>query len=211
MRNLIDYRLNDLYQLYYKVRSYNILAANRGLEGAGIGPSLAIIVSMPMEDTVMVNVSSEFSLNVDGVKGLCPPGEDWAKRHMEQGNTPVISCEGPCVRGDIARLVANIIAEQTPYARCCFQEAFSVPHSAMAKWLKEESDKIVMIDGCFLTCVGRILNKQVERDKIVHFDILPMYDKYKDSFAMDDVPVSERQAIAGKVADKLLLMLKENM
>jgi uncharacterized metal-binding protein len=164
-----------------------------------------------MEVTVMVSESSEFALQVDGVKGLCPPGEAWAKQHMEEDNIPVISCEGPCVRGDIERLVANMIAEEAPYARCCYQEAFNVPHSAMAKWVKEESDKIVMIDGCFLTCVGRILNNLVEHDKIIQFDILPMYDKYKDLFAMDDVPVEERQAIARKVADKLLVVLTEKM
>ncbi len=159
----------------------------------------------------MISESSEFSLQVDGVKDLCPPGEAWAMQHMEEGNIPVISCEGPCVRGDIARLVANMIAEKAPYARSCYQEAFNVPHSAMAKWVKEKSDKVVMIDGCFLTCVGRILNNLVEHDKIIHFDILPMYDKYKDLFAMDDVPVEERQAIARKVADKLLVMLTEKM
>lgn len=56
----------------------------------------------------MANKSSEFSLKVDGVKGLCPPGEAWAKQHMKDGKIPVMSCEGPCVRGDIARRVANI-------------------------------------------------------------------------------------------------------
>ena len=164
-----------------------------------------------MELAVMISESPEFSLHVDAVKGLCPPGEAWAKQHMEEGNIPVISCEGPCVRGDIARLVANMIVEETPYARCCYQEAFGVPHSAMAKWVKEESDKIVMIDGCFLTCVGRMLNNLVEHDKIIHFDILPMYDKYQDLFAMDDVPVEERQAIARKIADKLLVKLTERV
>jgi uncharacterized metal-binding protein len=159
----------------------------------------------------MADESSEFSLKVDGVKGLCPPGEAWAKQHMKAGKIPVISCEGPCVRGDIARRAANLIAEEEPYARSCYQEAFNVPHSAMAKWIQEEADKIVMIDGCFLTCVGRILNNLVEQDKIIHFDILPMYDKYKDLFAMDDVPVEERQAVARKVADELLVMLKEKM
>jgi uncharacterized metal-binding protein len=159
----------------------------------------------------MINESSDFSFKVDGVIGLCPPGEAWAKQHIEDGDIPVISCEGPCVRGDIARLVANMIAEEAPYARSCYQEAFNVPHSAMAKWVKEKADKIVMIDGCFLTCVGRVLNNQVEHDKIIHFDILPMYDKYRDLFAMDDVPVKERQAIARKIADELLVILKEKM
>lgn len=80
----------------------------------------------------------------------------------------------------ISRVEWPIFAEEAPYARCCYQEAFNVPYSAMAEWVKEEADKIVMVDGCFLTSVGRILNNLVEQDKIIHFDILPMYDKYKD-------------------------------
>jgi len=151
----------------------------------------------------------EFSLKVDGIEGFCPPGEAWAKQHISENKIPVLSCEGPCVRGDIARLAANMVAEEEPYARCCYQEAFNVPYSSMARWVNEEADKVVMIDGCFLTCVGRTLNNLVEQEKIIHFDALPMYKKYQDVFAMDDVPLEERRAVARQVADEILTKLKQ--
>lgn len=151
----------------------------------------------------------DFSLDVQEVKGLCPAGEVWAKQNIAAKKIPVFSCEGPCIRGEIARLAANFVANDVPsYARACHAETFFVPHSSMATWVKE-AEKSVMIDGCFLKCHGRVLKKLVSEDKVVHIDALPLYKKYTDIFLMDDVPEEERKAVARQVADKILVMLKE--
>jgi uncharacterized metal-binding protein len=101
-----------------------------------------------------------------------------------------------------------MVAKEEPYARCCYAEVALVPHSSMAQWVKE-AEKIIMIDGCFLKCVGRILKNLVDEEKIVHIDALPLYKKYTDVFFMDDVPEAERKKVARQVADKILVMLKE--
>ena len=151
----------------------------------------------------------DFSLDVQEVTGLCPAGEVWAKRNIAEKKIPVFSCEGPCIRGEIARLAANFVANDVPsYARACHAETFFVPHSSMASWVKE-AEKSIMIDGCFLKCHGRVLKKLVSEDKVVHIDALPLYEKYTDIFLMDDVPEEERKAVARQVADKILAMLKE--
>jgi uncharacterized metal-binding protein len=151
----------------------------------------------------MTKSSPAYSLKVDGVEGLCPAGEAWASRNLTEGKIPVFACEGPCIRGEIARLAANMVAEKEPYARCCHAEVFCVPHSAMARWAKE-SEKAVMIDGCFLSCHGRILNNLIGEEKIIHIDALPLYKKYTDKFLMNDVPEDERKEVARQVADKIL-------
>lgn len=156
----------------------------------------------------MNNSTPNFSLEVEGVKGVCPAGENWAKQNILGKKTPVLSCEGPCIRGDIARLAANMVATEEPYARCCYAEVALVPHSSMAQWVKE-AEKIIMIDGCFLKCVGRILKNLVDEEKIVQIDALPLYKKYTDVFHMDNVPEAERKEVARQVADKILLMLQE--
>ena len=157
----------------------------------------------------MNNSTSDFSLEVEGVKGACPAGEAYAKRNIAEKKTPVFSCEGPCIRGDIARRAANLVAQDVPsYARACHAETFFVPHSSMASWVKG-AEKSVMIDGCFLKCHGRVLNKLIGDDKVVHIDAYPLYKKYSDVFLMDDVPEEERKAVARQVADKILAMLKE--
>jgi uncharacterized metal-binding protein len=151
--------------------------------------------------------SPAFSLDVDGVKGACPAGEKYAQETIAEGKIPVLSCEGPCIRGEIARLAANIVAEEQPYARSCYAETFLVPHSSMARWVKQ-SDKVVMIDGCFLLCLGRILKNFIDAEKIIHIDALPMHKKYGDIFLYTDVPEAERIEVAEQVADRILTRLR---
>jgi uncharacterized metal-binding protein len=156
----------------------------------------------------MNTFTEDFTLQVDGVKGVCPAGEAWAERQILQQKIPVLACEGPCIRGDIARLAANKVAKEEPFARACFAETFMVPHSSMTRWVKE-ADKVVMVDGCFLACIGRVLNNLVDEEKIIHFDALPFYKKYTDIFDMEDVPEAERIAAAGQVADQILSRLRD--
>lgn len=154
--------------------------------------------------------TSDFSLEVQGVKGACPAGETYAKQQIAKKTTPVLSCEGPCIRGEIARLAANLIAQEVPdFARACHAETFFVPHSSMAAWVKG-AEKSVMIDGCFLKCHGRVLRNLAGDEKVIHIDALPFYRKYIDVFLMDDVPEEERKAIARQVADKIIAKLKQD-
>jgi uncharacterized metal-binding protein len=151
----------------------------------------------------------DFSLEVQGIKGTCPVGERYAKEQIAKKTVPVFSCEGPCIRGEIARLAANLVAKEVPgLARTCHAEAFFVPHSSMAAWVKG-AEKSVMIDGCFLRCHGRILKKLVAAEKVIHIDALPLYKKFTDVFLMDDVPEEERKAVARQVADKIIAKLKQ--
>ena len=157
----------------------------------------------------MEDYTPNFSVAVQEVKGLCPAGEAYAKRKIAEGKIPVLSCEGPCIRGEIARLAANLVANEVPsFARACHAETFFVPHSAMARWVKN-AEQTVMIDGCFLKCHGRVLKTLIPEEKVVHIDALALYKKYNDIFSIDDVPEEERKAVARQVADQIIARLKE--
>ena len=157
----------------------------------------------------MDSQTPDFSLQVGGVVGFCPAGEVYAKQQIEKQTIPVLSCEGPCIRGDIARLAANFVAQDEPsLARACHAETFFVPHSSMTQWVKG-AQKSIMIDGCFLQCHGRVLKGMIGEEKLIQFDAFPLYRKYAELFLMDDVPEAERKAVARQVADKVLAKLKE--
>jgi uncharacterized metal-binding protein len=126
---------------------------------------------------------------------------------MAEGKMPVLSCEGACIRGEIARLAANLVAKEQPFARACHGELLSVPDSAMAKWVAG-AEKVVLIDGCFLRCHGRIIENLLADDKLVQFDALSVYKKYTDLFDIDSVPEAERKEVARQVADSVLAALK---
>ncbi len=157
----------------------------------------------------MTNSSPDYSLNVGGVKGVCPAGEAHAEQNIANKKTPVLSCEGPCIRGEIARLVADIVAEEAPsYARCCYAETFLVPHSTMTAWVKG-AEKVVVIDGCFLDCIGRVTENMVDKEKIIHIDTNPIHKKFADVFLYTDVPEWARKEVAREVADKVLEKLRK--
>ena len=153
--------------------------------------------------------TSDFSLDVQGVTGYCPAGEVYAKQQIEKETIPVLSCEGPCIRGEIARLAANLITQRVPsLARACHAETFFVPHSSMARWVKGAKTSI-MVDGCFLKCHGRVLTNLLGDHQMIHIDALHLYKKYTDIFLMDDVPEEERKAVAQQVADRIIAKLRE--
>ncbi len=144
-----------------------------------------------------------FSLEVDETEGRCPSGEKIGNHNMTEGKIPVISCEGGCIRGEIARLAANIVAKEEPYSRGCHGEMLTVPHSAISQWSRKAS-KVILIDGCFLRCHGRIFRNLIGEDRLIEFDALSFYKKYTDLFDIDDVPEAERKKVAREVADWVL-------
>ncbi|MES9904429.1 MAG: putative zinc-binding protein [Sedimenticola sp.] len=151
--------------------------------------------------------TENFSINVDAVSGFCGVGEKWAKNAIENNKTPVLSCEGPCIRGEIARVAANMVAKKdSSCRRACHGELFFVPHSSIATWIKE-SETIIMIDGCFLKCHGRVLANLVSDRNILHIDASAIHKAYPDIFLYDDVPEADRRKLAEKVADKTISML----
>ena len=156
----------------------------------------------------MTNSTPDYSLEVSGVKGICPAGEAHAKQNIADKKTPVLSCEGPCIRGEIARLAADIVSEEAPYSRCCYAETFLVPHSTMTAWVKG-AEKVVVIDGCFLKCIGRITENLIDKEKIIHIDTNPIHKKFSDVFLYTDVPEQTRKVVAREVADKVLEKLRE--
>lgn len=158
----------------------------------------------------MGGYTPDFSVDVQGVKGFCPTGEVYAKQQITSGTIPVLSCEGACIRGEIARLAATLVAQEVPsLARACHAETFFVPHSTMTTWVKN-ADRVIMVDGCFLKCHGRVLSELVDEEKVVHIDALPLYRKYTDVFLIDDVPEEERKSTAREVAHRIVTGLREN-
>ena len=151
---------------------------------------------------------AKFSIEVKGTEAKCPVGETVGKKNMAEGKIPVLSCEGACIRGEIARLAANLVAKEEPYRRACHGELFSVPDSAMAQWAKQ-AKKVVLIDGCFLRCHGRIMSNLIDSGNLREFDALSVYKKYTDLFDIDDVPEAERKEVARQVADSVLAELRK--
>ena len=155
----------------------------------------------------MSKSNASFAIEVESTTDVCPIGETTGKRMLAEGKIPVISCEGGCIRGEIARIAANMVAKEERFGRSCHGEILSAPHTAMAKWAKT-AETVVVIDGCFMHCHGRIMKNLISEERLRIFDALSMYKRYTDVIDIDDVPEAERKETARQVADKVLSELK---
>jgi uncharacterized metal-binding protein len=162
---------------------------------------------MRKEEAVMSESRTSFKIEIESTTGVCPVGETTGNAMLKEGKIPVISCEGGCIRGEIARLAANMVSKEEPFARGCHGEIIAAPHSAIANWARK-AEKVVVIDGCFMHCHGRIMKNLISEESLRIFDGLSIYNKYSDLIEIDDVPEAERKETARQVADKVLSDLK---
>jgi len=68
---------------------------------------------------------------------------------------------------------------------------------------------VVLIDGCFLRCHGRMLEQMIPAERLVQFDALSHYKRYTDLFDSEDIPAAELDQTARDVADWVLTRLQE--
>ena len=157
-----------------------------------------------------METSNAFTLKVTRIDKVCAAGELYGRQCQKEGKIPVFSCEGGCIKGEIARQAANLVAKNDGYARACHGELFTVPHADLAKWVKK-ADKVVVIDGCSLFCHSRIAENILGKDQLVVFDSLSIHRKYANLMDVDDVPEQDRKEAAREVADRVLTSLREGV
>lgn len=153
----------------------------------------------------------KFNIEVESMKAVCPLGEVVGAQMIAEKKIPVISCEGGCFRGEVARLAAHLVGKHEPFMRGCHGEMFTAPGSAMANWA-QKAEKVIVIDGCFMRCHGRIMKNIIGEKNMIQFDALNIYNKnnkYTDIMLYDEVPEKERKELAQKVADKVLSDLQQ--
>jgi len=155
------------------------------------------------------NSTGSLELTISKTNGKCKIGEKVGEQCIINKNIPVISCEGACIRGEIARLAANYVSKEKNYSRGCHGELFTVPESKISSWIKN-AQKVVCIDGCFLKCHSRILENIIEPSKLLIFDALSHYKRYNDIFDIDEVPEEERKEVAMRVAQWVIKSIREN-
>jgi uncharacterized metal-binding protein len=157
----------------------------------------------------MTKSRNHHTIKFQSTEGRCPIGETVGKQNISDKKIPVLSCEGGCIRGEIARLAANIVAKEEGFARGCHGEFITVPDSAIAQWMRS-AKKVVLIDGCFLRCHGRIMENLLDDNQLIQFDALKVYKKYTDCFDIDEVSDAERKSAANKVANHVLSELEKD-
>ncbi len=136
----------------------------------------------------------------------CGLGDAYARKHM---TTPpkvaVLSCEGMCLRGEVARRAANLIANELEPARTvrvCHGDLLET--SGGMRELVERADRVLVLDGCFLACGTRLLEGALPESRPTAVCADRLFALDGPLFSVSEVSDTEIQAHAREVAEKVI-------
>jgi uncharacterized metal-binding protein len=147
------------------------------------------------------------TVRIEKTKNVCPMCEDYARK---QASKPVaiMSCEGACLRGEIARRAANLIChslapEKT--VRICLGGAFT--KDTGQRNLMRKAKRVIALEGCFINCSSRMMKgviSELEPEVIVADKL---YDFDRSLFGIDEVSEGEIKTYSQEVAKKIVVGL----
>ena len=151
----------------------------------------------PEFETVLIEKTSN-------VRPMC---EDYARHHADKP-VVVMSCEGACLRGEIARRASNLLCHKLApekTVRLCLGGAFTKDGGQRS--LVKRSARVVAVEGCFLECASRMMKGVVPElaAEVVIADRLYEFDRRL--FGIDEMPEEQINEHAGQVANSLLVMI----
>jgi len=130
-------------------------------------------------------------LSIDNPPFECPLCEKYVEKHREgTPKTPVACCEGPCLRGEIARRVANKFTSEilsNKLVRVCLPGVIST-HGQRALFL---SGKAIVIEGCALKCGTRLLSAAISDCSYHSIVIDRLYEFDRNLYSVDEMPKAE--------------------
>lgn len=136
----------------------------------------------------------------------CELGDSYAQKHMTTPpKTAVLSCEGMCLRGEIARRAANLIAfELAPdrVVRVCHGGLLET--GGGMRELVDRADTVLMLDGCGMACGTRLFKAAFpDRRPTVAFTD-GMFEFDTTLFGVNEMDETEVRQHAGTVAARVL-------
>jgi len=152
------------------------------------------------------NQSTQLSNGCSGSKEsrICSDGVKYVQKEL---NLPpkkaILCCEGGCIKGEIARVAANILAyrlQRAEAVRICLGDA-ATGESGFVELVKR-SPSVIAIEGCPLQCGTEILKKRLPElvTTVINASEIYEFDRSK-YFEIFDMPRSEIEEHAQKVAE----------
>ncbi|CAG0990128.1 hypothetical protein ANRL3_02716 [Anaerolineae bacterium] len=149
-----------------------------------------------MADTIQVRLTDQ----------RCELGDGYARKYL---TTPprvaVLSCEGMCLRGEVARRAANLIAHELApdrTVRVCHGGLLET--SGGMRDLVERAEQILLLDGCSLACGTRLLKGAFPASKPTVAFTDQLFELDRPVFSVDEVTDVEIKTHARTVAEKVV-------
>ncbi len=144
---------------------------------------------------------------IEKTKAGCHLCEDYSERQKEKP-VAVLSCEGACLRGEVARQAANILCHKLApekTARICLGGAFT--KDTGQRNLVRNAKRLIALEGCPINCASRMMKGVIDglKPEVINADRL--YESDKKLFGIDEMAPEELLAHAQTVARKVAAML----
>jgi uncharacterized metal-binding protein len=141
-----------------------------------------------------------------GARRVCADAARYVERRLDEApRKAVLACEGACIKGEVARTAANLLAyrlERDRAVRICLGDA-ATADSGMLRLL-ERAPEIIAVEGCPLRCGSEILARRAPdlRTTVVDASQLFTYDR-STCFEILDMPRTELDRLAAEVAERI--------
>lgn len=144
------------------------------------------------------------TVRIEKTSNVCPMCEDYAKK---QASKPVaiMSCEGACLRGEVARRAANLIChslapEKT--VRICLGGAFT--KDTGQRNLVGKAKRVIALEGCFINCSSRMMKSVISElePEVIVADKL--YDFDRSLFGIDEMSEDQIKMHSNEVAKRIV-------
>ena len=144
------------------------------------------------------------TVRIEKTNNVCPMCEDYAKKQASKP-VAVISCEGACLRGEVARRAANLIChslapEKT--VRICLGGAFT--KDTGQRNLVRKAPKVVAIEGCFINCSSRMMKSVIGEFEPEVIVADKLYDFDRSLFGIDEMSEDQIKIHSQEVAKKIV-------
>jgi uncharacterized metal-binding protein len=132
--------------------------------------------------------------------GLC---EEYAKREASKP-VVVLACEGACLRGELARLTANLLCDELApekTARLCLGGAFT--KDTGQRRLAREASRVIAIEGCPIDCGSRMMKGVLPQLTLEVFRIPDLTRFDASLFSVREMPEQQRKVHAAEAAREI--------
>lgn len=143
-------------------------------------------------------------VQIETTKNVCGMCEDYADQNRTRP-VVVMCCEGACLRGEVARMAANIICHDLApdrTVRICLGGAFT--KNSGQRDLVRKARRLIALEGCHINCSSRMMKGVIEglAPEIIIADELYEFDR--TLFGINEMTPEQIREHANTVAQKIV-------
>lgn len=138
-----------------------------------------------------------------GKQRICADGVRYVQKVVSlPPKKAILACEGGCLKGEIARVAANILAyklQRDAAVRICLGDA-ATGNSGFID-LVTRAPEVIALEGCPLNCGTEIMKRRIPDLNATIIDVSALYEFDRSKyFEIFDMPSTEIEEYAYKVA-----------